>query len=249
LASVHQWIVSFSTAAVTPSVRLLCLPYAGGGAAAFRPLRRFLPEEVDLCAVNPPAMVSADGASAPLTLGAVAETVATAFRPLLDKPFALFGHSVGAALAYEVALRLEQWGHRSKHLFVSARRAPHAAATTFPIADLSDGDFLREVQTRYGGIPPSVLAEPDLLSLLLPRLRADVRLNEEYVAPARAVDAPLSVIGGTNDPTVSATELDQWESCTRAQFRRHLLPGGHFFIRESPAAVSPILCQALRPTW
>jgi surfactin synthase thioesterase subunit len=180
------------------------------------------------------------------TLEALADAVATACKPLLDAPFALFGHSLGAALGYEVALRLEQAGHPPLHLFVSARRAPNAVAPAAPMAPLSDDAFVREVQARYGPIPAAILEEPELMALLLPKLRADVRMNEEYLAPARPVACSVTALGGVDDASVTAADLDGWATFTRSRFRRHLLPGGHFFIRDVPAEVIPVLREGLQ---
>jgi medium-chain acyl-[acyl-carrier-protein] hydrolase len=106
--------------------------------------------------------------------------------------------------------------------------------------------LLGEVQKRYGPIPAAVLAEPELIALFLPTLRADLQVNEEYWAPAHPLSCPVSALGGADDATTTTEELDQWAACTLRNFERHLLPGKHFFINESRARLLSIIEQRLR---
>jgi medium-chain acyl-[acyl-carrier-protein] hydrolase len=171
-----------------------------------------------------------------------------ALWPWSDQPFALFGHSLGAAVAYEIACRMEDAGRSPTHLFVAGRRAPHAKAGAPPIANLPDVALLCEVQKRYGPIPPTVLAEPDLIAMFLPTLRADLQVNEDYRGAAYPLSCPVSVFGGSEDATTTTDELDQWAACTRTNFERHLLPGKHFFINDARTRLLSLIEQRLRAT-
>jgi medium-chain acyl-[acyl-carrier-protein] hydrolase len=159
------------------------------------------------------------------------DAIVDAVWPWLDRPFAMFGHSLGAAVAYETACRLEDAGRPPAHLFVAGRRAPQTQATAPPIANL----------------PAAVLAEPTLVAMFLPTLRADLQVNEEYGAAPRPLSCPVSAFGGADDATATAEELDQWAACTRMKFERCLLPGKHFFINDSRTRLLSIIDQRLRP--
>jgi medium-chain acyl-[acyl-carrier-protein] hydrolase len=179
-------------------------------------------------------------------MSALADAVVEAILPWLDRPFGLFGHSLGAAVAYEIACRLDDAGRAPAHLFVAGRRAPHAPPTAAPLANLDDVALLCEVQKRYGPIPAAVLAEPELIAMFLPTLRADLQVNEEYRGAPHPLSCAVSAFGGTDDATTTTEELDQWAACTRVNFERHLLPGKHFFINDARTPLLALIEQRLR---
>jgi surfactin synthase thioesterase subunit len=175
----------------------------------------------------------------------LADAAATALRSCLDVPFVLFGHSMGGALVFEIASRLrEEAGFR--RLFVSARRAPHLGDPLPPLCHLSDPEFVDAIQRRYSGIPQEVLDSPDLLELLLPRLRADFELLETYrPASPTALRCPISVFGGHSDTTVSRAELQSWEAYAGGEFRLRMFDGGHLFLQGQRDALMAAVAEDL----
>jgi len=229
-------------------LRLFCFPYAGAGASAYRSWAALVPETVEVRAVQLPGRESRLREACATTMPALVEDVTAGIQPLLDKPFALFGHSLGALLAFETARRLASVpGAGPAHLFASGRRAPHLPARSRPIADLEEGAFLDEIRKRYDGVPREVLEEPDLLALLLPALRADIASIESYRLEAAApLECPITVYGGADDLEARDDELSAWRVHTRGAFGLRMFAGSHFFIRSSSAAVTADLSGVLR---
>jgi medium-chain acyl-[acyl-carrier-protein] hydrolase len=162
--------------------------------------------------------------------------------PFLDVPFALFGHSMGAIIAYEWARSMAK--PEAAHLFVSGRRAPHLPNRGRPLYDLSDESLIDELR-RMEGIPETILNNVEWRRTALPILRADFTMMDTYVWSAAApLMIPISALGGTEDPYVSIDEVHGWSRHTQ-RFRMHLLPGGHFFLRDASAAVLDIVGREL----
>lgn len=243
-SQVDRWVLRFHP---NPHARrrLFCLPFAGGSASTFRTWSTLLPADVEVCAIQPPGRESRI-AEAPFTqLATLVQTLAYIIQPYLALPFALFGHSLGALVAFELTrqLRREQLPE-PRQLFVSARRAPQLAETDAPIHQLPDAEFVQELR-RYNGTPEAVLRHAELLALLLPVLRADFALHETYVyLPEPPLDCPIVAFGGLEDPLVQRDDLTAWRTQTRQRFDAHLLPGDHFFI-NNPRALLGLLSQKL----
>ena len=184
----------------THKVRLFCFPYAGGAPQAFRLWQSHLPT-IDVCPLQPPGR-GARLRESPLTsVVETARAAAAALRPLLDEPFAIYGHSLGALIAFEFCRHVRrESGHQPLHLLLGSRRAPQLPAPKPWVHELPDDEFLDAVGTRYGAVPKALLAEKELLELLLPTLRADMQAFERYAYVEDApFEFPISVFGGDDD--------------------------------------------------
>ena len=230
-----------------PHLRLFCLPYAGGGAAFYRPWAAELPETVELLAVQPPGRAERLAEPPLESVPAIADALAQALQPWLDRPYVLFGHSMGAVVAAEVVRSISaRHGPAPAHLVVSARRPPHLRSPEAPLRHLSDAEFVLEIQRRYGGIPPEVLQHADLMALLLPCLRADIAALETFQPALRApLACPITVLGGSDDHLTPAEHLEAWRRETHGACQVHLLPGDHFYLTPQRAAVLALLCRIL----
>ncbi|MFE9025049.1 thioesterase II family protein [Streptomyces iakyrus] len=246
LFPVDSWIRGFGLAPAAP-VRLLCFPHAGGTAAYYRPLAAALAPDVDILAVQYPGRQERFRERLVDTVGELADGVADAVHPLLHQPVSFFGHSMGAAVAYEVALRLQARGHRLRTLFVSGQSTPSARRDR-GVHSLPDGLLAAELE-RLGATDPAILADRELLGVLLPVIRADYRAIETYRrSDEPALDCPIVTLTGTADPYVRPSEAAAWAGLTRHDFAFHELPGDHFFLEAQRDRVCEILRRHLVPS-
>jgi len=215
------------------ALRLICLPYAGGGTASYHRWRSAMPADIDLLPVSLPGH---DGRlNEPLGTDLVIlanELSDELHRHAIDRPFVLLGHSMGGLLAFEIARALRERGYAMpRMLVITGCRPPHTIIIKQPLHALPDKELIDVLQKRYGGIPPAVRDSPELQALLLPALRADFQMIENYrYAEGQPLDVPLLVLGGTDDPAVSASDLSDWRRYTTGQCNVRLLPGAHFFV-------------------
>jgi surfactin synthase thioesterase subunit len=231
------------------SARLFCFPHAGVGAAVFRQWPVGLPVELEVCGVQLPGRTSRLAEPAISSLPVLADAVAQAITPYLDIPFAFFGHSMGAVLAAEVTRTLAAGGlPLPRHLFVSGRRPPHVPDPESPLRGLSDPEFVAEINRRYGGIPPEILQNQDILAILLPSLRADIAALETHRPPPRErLGCPISALGGADDPLTPRAHLDAWRDETTGAFEVCIFPGGHFYLEAQRTAVLAKVSATLAP--
>lgn len=244
----NPWVRRFS-ARPQAKARLFCFSYAGAGASVYRLWPAGLPAELELCAVQLPGRETRLQERALTQLPEIVAALLVALRGEFDRPFAFFGHSMGAVVAAELARALQAGaGPIPEHLIVSGRRAPHLAETDPPIHTLPDAAFVAELNRRYGGIPQEVLQHQELLDLLLPCLRADLTALETFQPPAGpALSMPISAFGGSEDTRASRMQLDAWRQATHGAFRSRLFPGDHFFLNTRRADVLADLSITLAP--
>jgi medium-chain acyl-[acyl-carrier-protein] hydrolase len=175
------------------------------------------------------------------------ETIASILNPLLDRPFAFFGHSMGALISYELARYLRR--HRRQfplHLWVSARRAPHVLEPYSRIGHLPDRPFFEEIRRRYDGIPDVIFQDPEIMEIMAPALRADFTVLENYkYIPDKPLDCPITVLGGAQDALIPTEDLEAWRFHTKNHCSVSIFPGGHFFLQPSREAVLQLMSQEI----
>ncbi|MGQ0825919.1 MAG: thioesterase II family protein [Actinomycetota bacterium] len=215
-------------------VRLLCLHHAGGTASSYRLWSNLVPESVDVCAIQLPGREQRINETPFTRLEVLVTALAAELRDYLDLPFTMFGHSMGALVAFELSRELRRHGCGPVHLFVSSSPAPHLAHLgRRRISELPDPAFVNELR-RLNGTPDQVLADSELMAVLMPMLRADFELVESYgFEDGVPLDCPISVFGGTADPTTDEEGLTAWRTHTKGTFRLRLFPGDHFFVNTS----------------
>lgn len=212
-------------------VRLFCLPYAGGGVAEFARWRLFLPAEIEVAPISLPGRDGRRAEAPHRRVEPLADAIADALAPALDRPWAIYGHSMGAALAFAVASRLAVAGLRPPaHLFLGARGGPGRPPGP-PLRELDDDAFLAALQDRYAAIPPAILADRELLALFLPALRADFEIAETAALEALpAVAAPATVFVGAEDATATPRDAERWRPYV-ADLTVVKMSGDHFFLK------------------
>jgi medium-chain acyl-[acyl-carrier-protein] hydrolase len=227
-------------------LRLFCFPYAGTGAAIFRSWPEGLPAYVEVC----PVQFHGRGTrlmEAPFTrLQRLVEALGQVLVPLLDKPFAFFGHSMGALVGFELARRLRrQSGVQPVRLFVSAASAPQIPSHHRPVHALPEDEFLEELR-RLNGTPGEVLEHAELMQIILPILRADFSVYETYAySPEPPLNSSIFGFGGLQDHRVSRGDLEAWREQTSGSFSLRMFPGDHFFLNTAQPLLLQVLSQEL----
>lgn len=215
------------------SYRLFCFPYAGAGAAVFRQWPDHLPSHVELCVPCLPGRDARIDEPPAFAMAPLVASLAQEMLAWLAVPYALFGHSMGAFIAFDLALELSRLGRCPAHLFVSAQRGPSLLYAERPTFTLPDDEFVVAILARYASIPKRVLEDKDLRRVLLRTLRADFTLAEDYHYPAVGpFECPITVFGGADDKRIAREQLEKWSAETTSRFECHMLPGGHFFMNS-----------------
>ncbi len=232
-ASAGSWLTTRGrTDSDAASVRLFCLPHAGAGPSAYNVWRRFLPERIEVCPIQIPGREARLSEPSITDCTTLIEAITLALAGHLDRPYAIFGHSMGALLALDLAQSLRLHGLRlPSHLFVSGRNATHVPVKHGSIHKMTDESFLAALATRYGGLPQEILDTPELLELYLPILRADLTLLETHQYQRLApLNCPISAFSGKDDANVSNAGLEAWGEHTSAAFQTRWFDGGHFYL-------------------
>lgn len=220
--------------------RIFCFPFAGGGPAAFRLWPRDLPADIEVMAVRLPGRSPSSREPLLDSVDAVVDALLPVLSATTDLPYAFFGHSMGALLAFEFTVALEQSDAPApEQLFVSGHNAPDESSTERLMHTLPDAEFLDELDKSYAGIPEAVRNEPELLAMLLPALRADVRIYETYRPLTDGqVSCPVHVYGGIDDRHPRPGELAAWQRVAERPISVQTFPGDHFYLSSAREALT-----------
>jgi surfactin synthase thioesterase subunit len=246
LTNDDRWI-AYRKPSPAARLRLFCFHYAGGGASVFRDWQGIVPAEIEICPVQLPGRESRLRDPALTRVEPLIDNLTRVLEPFLDLPFAFFGHSMGAILSHELALRLRALEKPlPAHLLLSARRAPHRPEKDKPIHDLPEEEFKQELR-ELDGTPEAVLEHPELMELLSPVLRADFAVCETHEHQAQEpLTLPISVFGGLGDEKVDRQDLEAWRQYTTGSFKLRMFAGNHFFLQDAAKAdLLRCLCEDL----
>jgi medium-chain acyl-[acyl-carrier-protein] hydrolase len=238
----------WSIDAAETAVRLFCFPHAGGGASTFREWQRLLLPDIVVSPVQLPGHEARFTEPPFRRMSELIDALTTAIRPYLGQPFAFFGHSLGGLVCFELTHRL----HRDRlpeprQLFLAACPGPSVRRRWLERAThrLPRDELLKELQ-RFAGTPSEAIQHQELMDALLPTIRADFEVVATAErAPMSPLDVPITALGGIDDEDVSPEELESWSRQTAAHFRRHLLPGGHFFLKSARSELLALLAREL----
>ncbi len=246
----NGWVVAVGRNP-TATVRLVCFPPAGTGAASYRGWSESAPGWLEVCAVQLPGRETRLR-DVPMTdLDQLIPELGKALLPVLDRPFAFYGHSLGSIIAFETARWLRRQGApQPAAMFVGASRPPQFPWPDPPVRDLPDLELLEEVNRRYDSVPDVVMAEPELRALLTPALRADMALIETYrYRSEMPFDFPIQAFWGAADRKVAQADMAQWQEQTLGAFELQRFADGHLFLlprrQDIVAAVASLLTRSL----
>ncbi|GAA5701428.1 oleoyl-ACP hydrolase [Streptomyces avermitilis] len=231
----NLWVRQFHPAP-TAATKLVCLPHAGGSASYFLPVSKALAPGVDVLAIQYPGRQDRRHEKCIDNIAELADAVTAVLEPLADRPLVLFGHSMGATLAFEVALRLERKGIVPLALFASGRRAPSRHRDE-SVHLRGDDEIIAELKT-LSGTRSEVLGDEEILRMVLPAIRSDYKAAETYrYAGGARLTAPIHAHFGVEDPRVSLDEAQAWADHTTGHFELRSHPGGHFYLNDQAPRV------------
>ena len=242
------WIVRYRQNAQAP-LRLFCFSYAGGGASVFRSWADILPSGVEVCCIQLPGHEYRLGEPAYTRLAPLVQALTEAIHPYLDRPFAFFGHSMGALVSFELARQIRRtYAQHPVRLCLAAFRAPQLPNPNIKIYHLPSEVF--KVVLRADGIPERILQNEELMQAMLPTLRADFELCDTYrYAEEPPLECPFSIFGGLEDIRVGVDDLEAWRIHSSAVSKLSMLPGSHFFLHSAQDLLLAAIAQdlALQP--
>jgi pyochelin biosynthesis protein PchC len=226
-------------------LRLICFPHAGGAASYFFWLAQALAPHIEVLALQYPGRQDRRREKCVDNIPELVDRVGNALRGSIDGPFAFFGHSMGAVVAFEVTRRLQaDSAGLPLRLFVSGRRAPSCRRTE-AIHKRGDVALIEEVR-RLGGTDPRILGDEEVLAGMLSLIRTDYMAAETYVYdPGPPLECPLTVLAGDNDPHATPAEVSAWRDFSTAEVDVRVFAGGHFYLTEYKPQVAEIITSSL----
>ena len=228
-------------------LRLFCLPYAGGSTYIYDRWSDFFPDTIEICPIELPGRRKRFIETPYDSINLLISDLGKVLLPYLDEPFALFGHSMGGLVSFELTRLLRRRYHlQPVHLFISACRATQIPRSKPPIHNLDDAAFTQEI-IRLGGTPQAVLKDKEMMELILPILKADFKAIETHIYQVESpLNLPLTVFGGDSDTEVTPEELAAWREQTTGKFSLERFTGGHFFLESERSLLLNSINNALK---
>jgi medium-chain acyl-[acyl-carrier-protein] hydrolase len=229
-----------------PAMRLFCFPHAGGSAASLNGWLRRLPSQIALERVQLPGRDPDSGERPHTRIERLMPELWLRFADRIDRPFALYGHSLGALVAYEFARYARMRGYGDPvALFVSGRRAPQCPMSLAALYDLPDS-LLIERLAEFGGTPDGLMRDPKWRQYLLPALRADLEMSDRYVYRAQGMlHCPIFAFRGRGDSIASEQEMLAWRAQTTGRFSMESLAGSHFLDQDGVERLTGVIISHL----
>lgn len=229
-----------------PRQRLVCFHHAGGSAASFNSWSRALPDWIEVHKVQLPGRDPAGSQRPHTEVATLIPELRAALAPVLAEPFALYGHSLGALVAFELARTLRAAGGPAPlALFVSGRRAPQAPLAMAALCDLPEEQLVPRL-IELGGMSPELIRKPEWLRYFIPVMRADLEVSDRYAyTPGAPLECPLFAFKGAHDPIVSDEEFLAWGAQAGGAFEATVLPGRHFLPPEAVALLQAAIVARL----
>lgn len=217
---------------VNAKIRLFCLPYAGGSASTYISWAKSFDHGVELVLIQPPGRASRMNEPPHRKMAALVDEIIQKAGFITSRPYLIFGHSLGSRVAYEMVCRMAIAGlPLPECLIASGSRAPHTQKERKNIYNLPQDQFILELK-KLNGTPNEVLANPELLELVTPLLRADFEIADTHTAEPIIIKSPIHVFGGQDDDDVSLDQLKAWKELAGGEFNLETIPGDHFFIND-----------------
>lgn len=230
-------------------MKLFCLPYAGGSATYYSRWKKYLNDRIELCPIELAGRGRRYADPFYKSIADAVEDVYSMIKDELDKePYAIFGHSMGSVIAYELGVKTMNLHPVPVHIFVSGGTAPHARKKLKPTYNLPLEQFKEEI-LKYEGTPENFFDNKELLRLFLPILRADIKIMEEYSfsdgKEFARFHSPISVFCGKSDAHAPMSTIDEWQKLTDKECRIYPFEGGHFFIHDNEEEIVDIINNSL----
>jgi medium-chain acyl-[acyl-carrier-protein] hydrolase len=229
-------------------LRLFCLPYAGGSAALYFKWKKYLPNFIELCPIELAGRGGRFKEACYETLLDAVDDVCNQVKKYLDeRPYALFGHSMGSLIVYELYYKLKE-DHQQLpcHIFFSGGAPPHIRKDKPMVHTLPDGQF-KEAIMKLGGMSEELFEDEELAKIFIPLLRADYRILEtyQYIERTERIECDLTLLGGKEDPEVLIEDLSQWGRYTKGKSELYEFEGGHFFVHKILSKIVKIVIDKL----
>ncbi|TQV87406.1 thioesterase II family protein [Aliikangiella coralliicola] len=218
-------------------IKLLCFPYAGGNASTYLSWVNYLPDTIDLIAVQPPGRSSRMLEAPYSEMTPLIDDLVIDFSQMIDRPYLVFGHSLGSKIAFELMLRCQAMNIRlPEHFIASGSRAAYLSSREDAIYDLPDNELVAELKS-LNGTPKEILENDELMELCLPLLRADFKIADTYCASRKILNTKITVLGGSEDHLITLSDLQCWENLFTHSANVYMISGDHFFIESNKPAV------------